>query len=209
MGGWRHPVQCASPYQSPTGNRVLMAMESSTGISTKKTQLFKHYYLLWLHANLMRQWDFQWRNSHSFAFVHKRLIQEGVKWTPRRGGGRQVCLLYKWCLLFIFKNYWPSILFSSFCYMGIILYQLYTFIFSNGDINQNHRMSWLGRDLQGSPSPAPEAAQDHSKNATMCLRAWSKPFLNCVGLVLWPLPREVCSRAQNLSGWRTFSCYST
>lgn len=71
-------TQCSVPaftsHLLETG--LLMAMESSTDISTNKTQLFKHYYLLWLHANLMRQWDFQWRKSHSFALVHKRLIQE-------------------------------------------------------------------------------------------------------------------------------------
>ena len=63
LGRQRHSVQHASLHQSPTLCAVpeiglAMAMESSTGTSTNKTQLFKHYYLLWSHAKLIRQWDF-------------------------------------------------------------------------------------------------------------------------------------------------------
>lgn len=81
-------TQCSVPAFTShlLETELLMAMESSTGISTNKTLLFKHYYLLWLHANLMRQWDSQWRKSHNFAFVHKGLIQEGVKFTPSTRG---------------------------------------------------------------------------------------------------------------------------
>lgn len=57
-------TQCSMPvftshlrYKAVLETGLAMAMESSTGISTNKTQLFKHYYLLWSHAKLIRQWD--------------------------------------------------------------------------------------------------------------------------------------------------------
>lgn len=63
-------------------------------------------------------------------------------------------------------------------------------------LNELSRNGW-----QGSLSPTPGFAQDHTKG----LRALFKHFQNSARLLLWPLLQGACSRAQTPSGWRTFS----
>ena len=69
---------------------------------------------------------------------------------------------------------------------------------------RNHRISWVGWHPEGSLSPTSGSKQDNPKIQTLCLREFSKCFLNSSSMGLWPLPWRACSRAWPPSGEEPF-----
>lgn len=59
--------------------------------------------------------------------------------------------------------------------------------------NSNHRISWVGRDLQGSVSPTPGSTQDCPKISPYVWECYPVTSWTLASWVPWPLPWAACS----------------
>lgn len=129
MGRWRHPVQCASLYQSPTGNRVIDGHGKFHRNQHKQDTVVETLLFTLVACKPDETVGLSMKGKSQFCLSPQRIDSTRCKSTPStRGWWISVYYINKGGILFILKIEWPSILFSFFCYMGIILYQLYSFL---------------------------------------------------------------------------------